>query len=99
MDVDGSGLPTRYEAATDGVLVLRYLLGLRGVSLVNNARALAARRATLRRSQIATSMPASPQDGHRWRRRGTCDVGRVADSALHARPRGAALIEGPITAH
>lgn len=55
MDVDGSGLPTRYEAATDGVLVLRYLLGLRGVSLVNNARAGGATRDA---AQIAAHLDA-----------------------------------------
>ncbi len=39
MDADGSGVPTRYEPATDGVLVLRYLFGLRGPALTNNALA------------------------------------------------------------
>jgi len=39
MDADGSGVPTRYEPATDGVLVLRYLFGLRGTALTNNALA------------------------------------------------------------
>lgn len=37
MDVDDSGAPTRYDAATDGVLVVRYLFGLRGSALVNCA--------------------------------------------------------------
>ena len=37
MDVDDSGAPTRYDAATDGVLVVRYLFGLRGSALVNGA--------------------------------------------------------------
>jgi len=55
MDVDGSGLPTRYEAATDGVLVLRYLLGLRGSALVNDARAGGATRDAVR---IATHLDA-----------------------------------------
>ena len=55
MDVDGSGLPTRYEAATDGVLVLRYLLGLRGSALVNDARAGGATRDA---AQIATHLDA-----------------------------------------
>lgn len=55
MDVDGSGLPTRYEAATDGTLVLRYLLGLRGAALINNARAGGATRDA---AQIATHLEA-----------------------------------------
>lgn len=37
LDVDDSGAPTRYDSATDGVLVVRYLLGLRGSALVNGA--------------------------------------------------------------
>ena len=37
LDVDDSGATTRYDAATDGVLVMRYLFGLRGNALVNNA--------------------------------------------------------------
>ena len=37
LDVDDSGAPTRYDAATDGVLVVRYLFGLRGSALVDNA--------------------------------------------------------------
>lgn len=37
LDVDDSGAPTRYDAATDGALVVRYLFGLRGSALVNGA--------------------------------------------------------------
>ena len=37
LDVDDSGAPTRYDSATDGVLVVRYLFGLRGSALVNGA--------------------------------------------------------------
>lgn len=37
MDADGSGLPTQFEPASDGVLVLRYLFGLRGTALTSNA--------------------------------------------------------------
>ena len=34
MDIDGNG---QVDAATDGLLVLRYLLGMRGAALVNGA--------------------------------------------------------------
>ena len=84
MDVDSGGLPTRYEAATDGVLVLRYLLGLRGSALVNDARW---RRRPRRCAKLPLiSMPAIGRDGCRWRRRRTRHVRRVAHPALHARP-------------
>lgn len=36
LDVDGNGVP---DAATDGVLIVRYLLGFRGAALVENALA------------------------------------------------------------
>ena len=41
LDVDGNGA---VDAATDGVLLLRYLLGLRGDALTANAVGAAARR-------------------------------------------------------
>ncbi|MBK8739429.1 MAG: S8 family serine peptidase [Betaproteobacteria bacterium] len=37
LDVDASNNPTRYDALTDGILVLRYLFGLTGAPLVDNA--------------------------------------------------------------
>jgi len=44
LDVDGNG---RYEATTDGLLVLRYLLGLRGDALITGALAADAQRTTI----------------------------------------------------
>ena len=41
LDVDGNGL---IDAATDGLLLLRYLLGIRGDALVANALGQGARR-------------------------------------------------------
>ncbi len=55
MDADGSGLPTRYQPATDGVLVLRYLFGLRGTALTSSSLAGGA---TRNASQIATYLDA-----------------------------------------
>lgn len=37
LDVDASDNPTRYDALTDGIIVLRYLFGLTGAPLVDNA--------------------------------------------------------------
>ncbi|MGL5002659.1 MAG: hypothetical protein ACRDAM_06930, partial [Casimicrobium sp.] len=37
LNVDGSDDATKYDAATDGVLVMRYLAGFRGASLIANA--------------------------------------------------------------
>jgi hypothetical protein len=42
LDIDGNGVK---DAATDGLLILRYLLGFRGAALINDA--------------IATSPPAT----------------------------------------
>ena len=38
LNVDNSNFITRYDAATDGVLILRYLLGYRDAALIANAR-------------------------------------------------------------
>ena len=35
LDVDASNNPTRYDALTDGILVLRYLFGLTGAPLAD----------------------------------------------------------------
>ena len=43
MDIDGDG---RTDALTDGVLIMRYLLGLRGSALINSAVSPGARRTT-----------------------------------------------------
>jgi len=37
LNIDGSDAPSRYQAASDGVLIMRYLLGLRGSALTANA--------------------------------------------------------------
>ena len=51
LNVDGSDAATRYGAATDGVLILRYLLGFRGADLTNGALGTAPTRDA---AQIAT---------------------------------------------
>lgn len=38
LNIDNSDAATKYDPATDGVLLLRYLLGLRGSALIANAR-------------------------------------------------------------
>ena len=35
LDVDGSSGPTKYDPATDGAMILRYLFGLRGDAITN----------------------------------------------------------------
>ena len=37
LDVDASNTATRYDAATDGVLIVRYMLGFTGTALTDNA--------------------------------------------------------------
>lgn len=44
LDIDSSAPATKYDAATDGVLLLRYLLGYRGVALTAGATSASAQR-------------------------------------------------------
>ncbi|TAG75805.1 MAG: hypothetical protein EAZ24_09800, partial [Burkholderiales bacterium] len=44
LNIDNSAAPSVYEAATDGLLLMRYLLGLRGPELVAGALGNAAQR-------------------------------------------------------
>ena len=37
LDIDASGAPTRYDALTDGLLLVRYLFGIRGPALTAGA--------------------------------------------------------------
>ena len=41
---DSTDAASKYDAATDGLLIVRYLLGLRGDALIQNARSATARR-------------------------------------------------------
>ena len=57
LDIDGSGVGggAKYQLTTDGVLLIRYLLGLRGATLVANATAPSA---TRNRAQIEAHLAA-----------------------------------------
>lgn len=59
LNIDNSGPNTFYDAATDGVLLMRYLLGLRGSALVDGARGTgpALRDATSVAAHLATYIP------------------------------------------
>lgn len=46
LDIDGSLTATRYDALTDGLLIIRYLFGLTGTPLTNNALGGTAARTT-----------------------------------------------------
>ena len=93
-DIDGTG---SYDALTDGVLVIRYLLGLNGTALTNGAIGPAASRAT--GLQVAGYLndirPALDIDGD-----GQADA--VTDGVLLARYlfgfRGSSLIAGAVGA-
>ena len=56
LDIDSSAPSTQYDAATDGVLLLRYLLGYRGASLVASATGQGAQRDA---TQIAAHLAAN----------------------------------------
>ena len=58
MDIDGNG---RLEATTDGLLMTRYLLGLRGAALVTGALGTGATRTLYRLTLRATS----PRPAHK----------------------------------
>jgi glucose/arabinose dehydrogenase len=57
LDIDGNGVP---EAATDGLLILRYLLGYRGAALTADATGAGATRST---SQIEMYLAAKTASG------------------------------------
>ncbi len=64
LDIDNSSPSTKYDAATDGVLLLRYLLGLRGSALTSAALgATAQRNAAQIELYIAASLTAFDVDG------------------------------------
>jgi hypothetical protein len=53
LDIDASNMATRYNAATDGVMILRYLAGFTGTALTLNSTGSSATRNT---AQIATHL-------------------------------------------
>jgi hypothetical protein len=55
LDIDASNAATRYNAATDGVMILRYLAGFTGSALTLNSTGSSATRST---AQIATHLAA-----------------------------------------
>lgn len=65
LDIDNSSTATQYDAATDGLLLMRYLLGLRGSALTNGGAlgATAQRDATQIGQFIAGSLPSFDVDG------------------------------------
>lgn len=65
LNIDNSNPATIYDAATDGVLLMRYLLGYRGAALIANARGAGAslRDATQIENHIAGSLVAFDVDG------------------------------------
>jgi hypothetical protein len=65
LNVDNSDPATIYDPATDGVLLLRYLLGYRGLPLVNSAVGIGAdiRNATQTEAYLATTLSLLDVDG------------------------------------
>ncbi len=64
LDIDDSAPATPYDAATDGVLLLRYLLGFRDDALISGAISAAARRnATQIAAHIAANLTRFDVDG------------------------------------
>lgn len=65
LDIDRSDAATAYDPATDGVLLLRYLLGQRGSGLIANARATGAnlRDATQVENHLAAQLSLLDVDG------------------------------------
>jgi len=64
LDIDDSAPATPYDAATDGVLLIRYLLGYRGINLTNGAISGSARRdATQIAAHIAANLTRFDVDG------------------------------------
>ena len=64
LDIDDSAPATPYDAATDGALLIRYLLGYRGIALTNGAISPDARRnATAIAAHIAANLARFDVDG------------------------------------
>jgi hypothetical protein len=64
LDIDASAPSTRYDPATDGMLLLRYLLGYRGTELTASATgATATRSAALIEAHIQSLLPVLDVDG------------------------------------
>lgn len=64
LDIDDSAPGTKYDAATDGLLLMRYLLGMRGSALTNGALGASAQRnATLVEQYIAAGLTLFDVDG------------------------------------
>jgi alpha-tubulin suppressor-like RCC1 family protein len=65
LNIDNSSPTTTYDAATDGVLLMRYLLGYRGAALIANAlgTGVSLRDATQIETHIATSLALLDVDG------------------------------------
>ena len=64
LDIDDSAPATQYDAATDGVLMIRYLLGYRDAALIAGAISPSARRnATQIAAHIATNLTRLDVDG------------------------------------
>ena len=65
LNIDNSDVSSTYDAQTDGVLLLRYLLGLRGAALIANARGTGAslRDATQISTHIETNLAKFDVDG------------------------------------
>ena len=55
LDIDDSAPNTKYDAATDGLLLMRYLLGLRGSALTDGALGVGARRDATQIAQYLTT--------------------------------------------
>ena len=65
LNVDGSNDGTKYDAATDDVLIVRYLLGYRGTALIANARGTGAalRNASQIEAHLVTNLANFDVDG------------------------------------
>lgn len=65
LNIDSSDAASTYDPATDGLLLIRYLFGLRGASLIANARGGGAslRDATQIETHIAANLPLLDVDG------------------------------------
>jgi Reeler domain len=94
LDIDTSVTTTRYHALTDGVLVMRYLLGLRGMALTSGVKSSAAIRTD---SEIETQL-ASLRDLNKLDVDGNGQTRPETDGLLILRYllgyRGARLIAG-----
>ena len=92
LDIDASGAPTKYDAATDALMVMRFLLGYQGNAITDNVTSATSGRTPAQiLTHLASILPLLDVDGDGFAR-GSSDGLLILRYMLNL--RGAALLAG-----